>query len=369
MHVQPILYMVAIPTDGHGEEWIHRVLDPAGRQGDLLLIVYGNSTGDCGQKTGNARYPSRGKLFCLHIPSNTFTSGRNIMLREAYRLEKERAADYMYWIMADWDNYLAFNSSTLLGGLDPMDIFESALLTLRSPVIAPWIRLRRPPPRRAATNRTRAGCWQQPWNDTGGGHLAFAAACHPPVEFMRHQAVIYIPIRPLVPSRQGPGRDPPKVRGGFPLRVLLGRMVDTAFIAIHRRAVPVLLPYHDLDNVTWWGSAEVWWAGTSCLGGATTVLRDLIAENTVHSKGHPRGHLPEDVLRKAVTERFGGIIEAGILDVGAMYPPGQVALNYTPVAGVVTALAQDWAQAPTFARCEATLAPFFEAFVRGDDSL
>eukprot|EP00899_Mesostigma_viride_P004229 jgi/Mesvir1/13807/Mv15961-RA.1 len=465
-----VLYMVNIPDEAHGEPWIRRVLEPIHGQGDLLLVIYNPDDKPCGLAWD--RGP--GKLYCLRIPSQTFTRGRNDNAREAFRIEAERGAAYDYWIMADWDTMLGLkNPAFMPKWLEPYEAFEAAILSLQAPVIVPGYDpfdqgiMSPPPPPLPDEKKTRLLCSQatpnsngvarvdgsqmvthvvnvtatpgtaslpfvspappplltcQPMNplpvneeQQGGAHPPVQnccqqssiplkkskekiqgtaglvlLSCNPPVIFKPGEVVVYVTMQqPSVAKHAGDGSDQqqqlqpgpatsncsssssmqqqqqqqqqPDPRG-FPLRLFTASKVDFCFMALHRRAVPVLLPLHNLDDATWWGSIECWWAGMTCFDFATLVLGDIWVLNQAHSTNYKGGHLSPDDLKKAVHERYGGLMEVGVLKYEEAYA-GPLGLDYNAQPSMPRYLLDSrWQVADKFRTCERVLGPTFDAF-------
>eukprot|EP00899_Mesostigma_viride_P022435 jgi/Mesvir1/3376/Mv15835-RA.1 len=597
--------MVNIPDEKHGTPWIQRVLEPRRGQADLLLVIYSEGEKQCGLSWDTGP----GKLYCVRIPSRTFTKGRNIIARVAHRIEAERGAAYNYWVVADWDTSLGFSSPELMPpGVDPYEAFESALIALQSPVVVPVINIAqlkfkaiygaartrhlacsevpqrhstvaskkrlsfvrasitpggnatdsgargslapltrsRPPlltcqhdatavvsgmgaqsskqgaPQVRGASLTGNGCRLKGEGPRSQGtnktrlSAQVRLTCHTPVLMKPNEMLVYVPIvtgpgghydgpgrdlpdadstenatagaqlRNRTPSQEGsplpslvggmqppqpgplgnasgqalgsgvpkqgaatqgnapkqennvggwgvpqqdatlggaPGKqapgggainkdagggvlqpdpgggahnqdtggivvnggvpsgtssgvsrdsfpDPSPAEGGVaplgvPLRLISARKVDFCFMALHRSAVPMLLPLHNLDNITWWGSNECWWAGLACFDYTTLVLRDISVTNTVHSKNYRSGFLSYADLVHVVRERYRGIIEAGVLNVHDVFTEGKVpGEDYRPRPNLDIAMVDGgWQAAKHFLTCERIMGPEFDAFV------
>eukprot|EP00899_Mesostigma_viride_P011512 jgi/Mesvir1/20361/Mv19943-RA.1 len=378
---QRVLYMVNIPDEAHGEPWIRRVLEPIHGQGDLLLVIYTPDDKPCGLTWD--RGP--GKLYCLRIPSQTFTRGRNDNAREAFRIEAERGAAYDYWIMADWDTVLGLkNPAFMPKGLEPYEAFEAAILSLQAPVIVPGYkpggkRISPPPPPLPDEKKTRLLCSQAKRNGNdasrvdgsqmvppagnmtaspGTASLPFVSPAPPPL--LTCQPMDTLPV-----NKKGGGDPPVQNRCQQSItwfKKSNKKRVDLCFMALHRRAVPVLLPLHNLDDATWWGSLECWWAGMTCFDFATLVLGDIWVLNEAHSTNHKTGHLSPDAHKKAVHERYGGLIEAGVLNYSEAYT-GWLGLDYNAQPSMPRyMLDSSWQVADKFRTCERVLGPTFDTF-------
>ncbi len=84
---------------------------------------------------------------------------------------------------------------------------------------------------------------------------------------------------------------------------------DAMFNAIHREAVPVILPYiHDLDEISWWyPQAVVFHLSMGCLKGGTVTLRGFYEETTGSHASYPRGY-EQEVASNLVKQHFHQLI-------------------------------------------------------------
>lgn len=135
---------------------------------------------------------------------------------------------------------------------------------------------------------------------------------------------------------------------------------------MHRRAIPVLLPYHeDLDRRSWWGSQVIMnWYFASCVYGASasSALHFHSISQTSES-AYPRGMIPDNELEATLRKSHPAFVERffeGRRKAGASIWP---AMPFPPprVIDLTVDKLPEWQISDDFAFCAKVRAPEFAA--------
>eukprot|EP00047_Mylnosiga_fluctuans_P014107 m.35435 g.35435 ORF g.35435 m.35435 type:complete len:406 (-) comp5325_c0_seq1:233-1450(-) len=199
----------------------------------------------------------------LHTKGTTWTSGRNMLLQEALRMEARRGVQYTFFMFADGDILLQIRPDPFFPGqydrrtrrtLSAEDVIEQSLARC-SPTHMQAIAAMKLAPAAAAARRpyTYLECL-----------------------LLEYQAPMTSPA--VMPSMVN------KSILGEPVFVM--NYHDGAFNAFHRRALPVLLPYATLfDSVSWWASQAVLLQRAKC------VYNQMLLFNWLHQQAEqPNEH-------------------------------------------------------------------------------
>lgn len=152
----------------------------------------------------------------LPPPPDTWTTGRNVLARAMYAFEVARGRQFGWWAMADADTAVLSCEGCPPGAGDAGAASRSACCFLH----------------------------------------AFTAA----------RALPFASVGTL-----GWGIESHPARVAAPTTFWVSPRIDGTLQVFHRRAAPVLLPYHEeLDSASWWASQYfVFWYAQKCLPGAT----------------------------------------------------------------------------------------------------